>query len=215
MNKLSLVWHYSWYSYYGDYCLLDYIVDGKPLAKLLSTAANKYRKYKSKMSSGVEIRGRSYFQPGTHPLHSVEQLTQMSVLSMQAKRVLDSFIDDHSSSDYDKYVEQLLAIRSTAEFKDGRVPLYTDIQENEYFRDAICVSITRSGDNIEWSEFRYYEEGYFEPSDYDDPDSLLEGDDHSDAWANVGPFIFNYAEYESCLRNPPMVPGEMLVVLRP
>jgi hypothetical protein len=70
--------------------------------------------------------------------------------------VLDSFVVDGYSTIYDEHVEQLLAIKPTVEFLDGRVPLYTDIHDDESFRDAICVNITRCGDNIEWKEFRYY-----------------------------------------------------------
>ena len=201
MNRLSLEWRFCRIDNLPDKCWLEFFIDGESLAKMLATAVRiEILKYLKRLKL-IELR--KYIKNRPLDLYSKTESIGIAVLmdiwDRENGRLEHSYFAEHRS--------YLLAQQPPIVADSDRVPFYVCPCCGDYDCGLIGAHVYRISDCIVWSDFRqidYYEMVVSKRK------RIPGTGDCAIEWAGIGPFIFNYAEYEQCLRNPPPIPAEFV-----
>lgn len=206
MNKLSLEWRLYTADTLPDLCWLEYVIDGASLAELLTKPAQQYydNAYLNLTPKQLQIWNKGWNEP--KPLSIELPLGNIGALGTLADQVVEQMQHGFTDPCHIDHLEMLLITRPSEVLHSGRTPFYICAACGDYNCGTISAYVKRAEDAVEWSEFRYEvnfgwkERGKWVWAEYD----------FAKEWADIGPFAFDYAQYEQCLRNPPSLPEEIL-----
>ncbi len=158
---------------------LEFVIDGMPLRQLL----------KSKFPPP---------EPGFEDYDPVPNIGVIAIDSDLAPSAERKLFNDWNN----EQISILLGEQASRAMYSRRVPLYT-CSCGDYNCGTVCARIERRGDAIIWHEFRW-EVNYCSEGE-EDKDLFIE---YTEAWREVGPFVFDYHSYAECFRKlaPPPLP---------